>query len=63
MEEEQRPVWSKCGECGHIWACAYAPMNMMAIAKLFKNARCPKCASPKAMLAKQNNGVLKEPQP
>jgi len=60
VKEERKPFWAKCGECFHIWTCAYLPMNMSAMAEIFKRVRCPNCATNKVFVAKQHDGKLKE---
>lgn len=62
-ERAARPFWAKCSDCGHCWPVAYLPMNMTAMAKLGKAARCPMGCRGKPLVAKQDNGVLNEPTP
>lgn len=62
MSLERKPFWAKCAACSHCWAAAYLPMEMSACAKLLQRATCPMCGSRKAFVAKQNDGVLKEPE-
>lgn len=61
-----KPFWVKCRDekCGHCWPAAYAPMEMAKFAKAAAaNARyCPKCGEPNALVAKQTDGILEEPQ-
>lgn len=63
MTDQRKPFWVKCSACQHVWAAAYAPMELAAMARLLKSARCPNCAhGPKGIfIAKQDNGVLNEP--
>jgi len=63
MAEPRKPFWVKCPPCGHVWAAAYAPMEMGAFGRLLAATRCPNCGSgPKGILiAKQKEGVLNEP--
>lgn len=60
--EEKKPFWAKCDVCKHCWPAAYLPMEMGLVAKLMKGLRCPKCGvgSKKILIAKQDNGILKE---
>lgn len=60
MTELRVPFWAKCEPCNHCWAPAYAPMELTLFAKTIKASRCPKCGSSKAVVAKQDNGVLNE---
>jgi DNA-directed RNA polymerase subunit RPC12/RpoP len=56
-----KPFWAKCVECGHCWAAAYLPMDIRTLARVTKNAACPRCGGKRPVVAKQGNGVLKEP--
>lgn len=63
-DDETKALWAKCSNtaCGHIWAAAYYPLNMARLSQIIgRHSRCPKCDEP-GLLAKQDNGVLKEPQ-
>lgn len=63
-EEPRKPFWVKCLSCGHVWAAAYAPMEMGAFGKLLASTRCPNCGSGlKGIgIAKQKDGELLEPR-
>lgn len=63
VEDAQHPFWGKCGGCGHCWTVCYLPMDMSKAAKLMGKAACPKGCSSKVFIAKQDNGVLLEPNP
>lgn len=58
----KKPFWAKCEPCGHIWPCAYLPMDMKDSAKLMKKLHCPMCGADAKRItpAKQNDGVLNE---
>lgn len=60
MTEVRKPFWARCGECNHCWAAAYAPMQLSKIAKILRACICPRCASKKIFVAKQNDGELLE---
>jgi hypothetical protein len=61
---EKKPFWAKCAECGHCWPAAYTPIELGLIGKMLKRLHCPMCGADarKLRVAKQDNGVLKEPQ-
>lgn len=40
----------KCASCGYVWTLAYLPLDCSLISK-FSKAHCPKCHSPKPLLA------------
>jgi len=58
----RKPFWAKCGDCGHCWQAAYLPMPLADAARLLGRAACPACASTRAMVARQADGVLIEPE-
>ena len=58
--EARKPFWAKCADCGHCWAAAYAPMEIMTFARTVKAARCPMCGCKKSVVAKQDDGKLLE---
>ena len=58
--EERRGFWAKCRACAHCWIAAYLPMEMAACARLMGRAACPMCGDRKALIAKQDNGQLRE---
>ena len=60
-EPGDKPFWAKCTKCSHCWAAAFLPMDIRTLAKVTRNVRCPRCGSPKPVVAKQDNGVLQEP--
>ena len=55
-----KPFWAKCRKCSHCWPAAYYPMDIMTIARITKNVRCPKCGDGKPVVAKQCDGELRE---
>jgi Zn finger protein HypA/HybF involved in hydrogenase expression len=55
-----RPLWAKCVKCSHCWPVAYLPMDMRTFARVTKKISCPRCGDPKPVVAKQDNGILKE---
>lgn len=62
--EEKKPMWAKCESCNHCWPVCYLPMEAALAGKMMAQAKnCPKCGAPKPVVAKQNDGVLREPQP
>lgn len=62
-DEERKPFWAKCQDCGHIWTIAYTPMMLTAMAKVLKGGCCPKCGADSMRItpAKQSDGKLLEP--
>lgn len=57
-----KPLWAKCVKCALCWPIAYLPMNMKLFAKITKGGfRCPRCGDAKPVVAKQDNGILQEP--
>lgn len=62
-DEPKKPFWAKCGDCAHCWPMAYLPMDVSKLSQVIgRKPRCPKCASTKVFVAKQDNGVLQEPE-
>ena len=61
--EASAGFWLKCRKCAHCWIAAYLPMDVTTFCKVTKGARCTKCGDPKPVVAKQENGALKEPAP
>lgn len=61
VEDRSRAFWVRCDACNHCWAAAYYPAPAAIVAKAALGAMCPKCASKKVMVAKQDRGVLMEP--
>lgn len=59
----KEPFWAKCGNCKHCWACAYMPMDLVRVGQMLQNLHCPMCGqdSSKVFVAKQDKGVLREP--
>jgi hypothetical protein len=55
-------LWAKCPACKHCWPAAYYPIDLGEIGKALKGAACPKGCDAPPVLAKQDNGVLQEPQ-
>jgi ribosomal protein S27AE len=54
MPEATDSLWVRCQQCGHTWAAAFYPMELMKFARALKaNTRvCPRCAaSPSAVMA------------
>lgn len=61
-EDASKALWAKCSKCEHTWAAAYYPMPMHEFAKIAKrHSTCPKCGGA-GLIAKQDDGVLLEPQ-
>jgi hypothetical protein len=54
-------LWAKCDTCGHCWPAAYYPLELDALARVLKNCACPRGCGSRPVLAKQDDGVLKEP--
>lgn len=65
MTKADQAFWAKCPGCGHCWVAAYYPAPLSAFADILRanSKRCPKCGAANAVVAKQTNGVLEEPQP
>jgi hypothetical protein len=61
--ERSLGLWLRCAKCRHCWIGAYYPTEVSVLCKATKGARCPKCATPKPFLAKQEAGRLLEPTP
>lgn len=63
--EASKGFWVKCGACAHCWVAAFYPGNGLRFSRTARaNSRaCPKCGHKKVWVAKQNDGVLLEPQP
>jgi hypothetical protein len=40
------PFNVRCGDCQHVWAAAWLPMEMFKVAKIVRHLTCPKCAAP-----------------
>lgn len=61
-EVGDKPLWAKCVKCSHCWPVAYLPISMDVFGKIAKGGFvCPKCGDRKPVVAKQDNGVLQEP--
>lgn len=62
-DETRKPFWIKCGGCCHCWAAAYLPMEASMFGRIAMKAICPMCGNgPKNnLVAKQHDGVLREP--
>lgn len=61
MDVGDKPLWAKCAKCSHCWPVAFLPMPMNIFAKVAKGGfRCPRCGDAKPVVAKQDNGILKE---
>jgi len=61
--ELNKAFWAKCGECQHIWPAAYYPYDLAKFARVVARSVCPKCGEDKRVfIAKQNDGVLLEPE-
>lgn len=56
-----KALWAKCDKCEHCWPAAYYPLDLMTMGRLLKDCKCPKGCVGKPLLAKQDDGVLKEP--
>ena len=57
-----KALWAKCSDddCGHCWAVAYYPMDMLTVCKnMAEHANCPRCGKP-GNVAKQSDGELLE---
>lgn len=39
----QKTLEGLCGACGHVWTVSYLPMPLASVARLCRNASCPKC--------------------
>jgi hypothetical protein len=61
--DDREPFWAKCGECSHLWVCAYLPMSLTVMKAVCRALRCPNCGAgaKRIGIAKQTNGVLNEP--
>lgn len=55
-----KAFWAICEKCNHCWPAAYFPLEATKFAKIAKRAVCPKCGG-RALVAKQDDGVLQEP--
>lgn len=59
--EPKKPLWARCGSCGHCWPALYAPMSLAIAALLMQRAACPACGESKSIfVAQQRDGVLRE---
>lgn len=61
-EDTKKALWAKCDKCKHCWPAAYYPMDLMSMGRVLKGCRCPHGCVGKPLLAKQDDGVLQEPE-
>ena len=45
MTDEPDSMLVHCGKCKHEWTGFYVPMRFDDVAKVMRNAYCPKCAA------------------
>lgn len=50
MTEKESRADAICDDCDHVWTVAHLPMEVGDFGKLAAGARCPKCASIRAMV-------------
>lgn len=60
-KKPKKPFWGRCDHCGHCWPIAWLPMEAHLAAQLMIKARCPQCGGAKIFVARQDDGVLLEP--
>lgn len=62
--ERIKPLWAFCpiSDCWHAWPVTYTPADLSRAAAILAKSVCPMCGHDRPQLARQDNGMLLEPE-